>query len=487
MLYACHNAASIPREGAVRRASFRRLGGTHRRPVGLAPPHQHSRSSGNLPRNRSRCPNAGAACLNQGQSATEAQKNRLIDPRQVVVYEMRIGTPGFQPKRLIEARDARALSQVALADLIGRTSSTVSRWESGVQLPEPEAIEQLARATNLPIAFFFKEPAPLTRTVFFRSMASTTPAIRRRVRARLGWACEISAQVQRFVELPQVQLPQVSNIDFRTISDAQIEEVADECRKLWGLGSGPISDVCLAVENAGVCVIREEVGSADMDGLSVWSDLDDRPYILIASDKQNCVRSRMDVAHELGHLILHKHVPERELSVKSSFKELERQAFLFASAFLLPARSFATEMWSPSLTYFVSLKQRWKVAISAMIMRCRQLHLISEEQQLRLWKAYSARGWRKSEPLDDTLEIERPRLLSRAIALVVDERVRSKSQIIDDLQLSARDVESLCNLPRGYMSGEEAEIVRLKMRDAKSKSADEGFEGTVVPFRKKEV
>ncbi|MGA8757096.1 MAG: helix-turn-helix transcriptional regulator, partial [Stellaceae bacterium] len=61
---------------------------------------------------------------------------------------MRNGTPNFQPARLVEARDARGLTQVALGELINRMSSNVSRWESGGQSPEPDAVDALARALN---------------------------------------------------------------------------------------------------------------------------------------------------------------------------------------------------------------------------------------------------------------------------------------------------------------------------------------------------
>ena len=84
---------------------------------------------------------------------------------------MRSGTPGFRAERLVEARDSRGFTQVALAELINRTSSSISRWEGGGQSPEPGAVEAFARALNVPVAFFLRPlpdhgPAPM----FFRSM-----------------------------------------------------------------------------------------------------------------------------------------------------------------------------------------------------------------------------------------------------------------------------------------------------------------------------
>ena len=45
---------------------------------------------------------------------------------------MRVGTPGFVPERLVEARAARRIqSMKELAGILGVSPSSVSRWETG--------------------------------------------------------------------------------------------------------------------------------------------------------------------------------------------------------------------------------------------------------------------------------------------------------------------------------------------------------------------
>lgn len=400
--------------------------------------------------------------------------------------DMRNGTPGFQGTRLVEARDSRSLTQVALADLVGKTSSSISRWEAGDQTPEPEALEKLARALNVPATYFLRvQPAHGPAPMFYRSMASTTQVQRRRTQARLRWAQDISLELQQWLDLPAVEVPQLDAADYRDIRDGDIEEIASECRRRWELGSGPISDVMLAAENAGVVVVREEVGSATMDGLSNWSAADGRPYVLVASDKATCCRSRLDVAHEVGHLVLHGRLKSLTLGDTVAFKEVERQAFLFAGAFLLPAESFASEIWSPSLNSLLILKERWKVSVGAMVKRCGDLGIVSEEFQTRMWKHYSARGWRKSEPLDGELPPEAPRLLARSVRLLLDERVQTRRDLLGACRLPASDMEALCGLQRGFMMAEEAEVVtmpRLKHRPETASPEPTAGSGTVIPF-----
>lgn len=396
---------------------------------------------------------------------------------------MRIGTPGFQPKRLIEARDSRGLTQIALAELVNRKSSSISRWEIGAQSPEPEALEALGKALNVPVVFFMKPirnhgNAPL----FFRSMASTTQIIRKRTEVRLRWAQDISLKLQESVDLPEVNVPHLDVSDYREIRDEDIERAASQCRKHWDLGFGPISDLLLALENAGIIVVKEEVGTVKMDGLSNWSSVDDRPYILIAKDKDTCVRSRMDAAHELGHLVLHRGLKPKTLNNGADFKEIERQAFYFAGAFLMPEESFASEIWSPSLNAFISLKERWKTSVGAMIMRCKVLEIISEDHEERIWKYYSAKGWRKSEPLDDSLKPEEPRLLSRSVQLLINEGLYTHAELLNDFLLNAQDVESICNLPFGYMTARKAEVLHLPKLKERSEGSCSGKNGSIVPF-----
>jgi Zn-dependent peptidase ImmA (M78 family)/transcriptional regulator with XRE-family HTH domain len=402
---------------------------------------------------------------------------------------MRNGTPGFQASRLIEARESRGLTQLALAELATRTSSTISRWENGTQSPESDALESLAAVFNLPVSYFLKPtPDHGDAPIFFRSMASSTQSLRRRARARLRWGQDIALTLQDWVDLPALDVPVLEATDYRDIRNTDIEKMANKCRMQWGLGLGPMSDVLLVLENAGICVIKEEVGSAQMDGLSSWSSVDGRAYMLLAKDKDTCVRSRMDAAHELGHLVMHRHLKEKNLTEIGAFKEIERQAFYFAGAFLLPEESFSSEVWSPSLTAFVALKERWRTSIGAMIMRCSALNMMDDEYQRRLWKHYSSRGWRKKEPLDDTLVPESPRLLARSVKLLIDERVRSCRDLLEDFRLPAADVESLCGLPRGFMSNSEAEIVplpKLKARPSES-HIEKTTAGQVVPFERRQ-
>lgn len=397
---------------------------------------------------------------------------------------MRIGISGFQSERLLQARLCRGLTQTALATVIGRSSGTVSKWERGEQSPEPDALERLASCLGIPSSWFLKKaPDYGEKVCFFRSNSSITKEAQLISDIRLKWLNEISITLQHWIDWPTVNIPSLNNADHRNISDIEIEETALNVRKAWNLGLGPISDVILALENSGIICVREELGFTKMDGASKWFDTDNRPYIFLAADKANGVRSRFDAAHELGHLTLHNNVDNLEFYKR--YKEIERQADLFAGAFLLPAEAFAAEVTQPSLSTFLALKPRWKTSVAAMIMRCKQLEIIDSEYTTRLWKNYSAKGWRKGEPLDDQIKFEPIRLLPRAINLLLTEGNLTKNTILAALDLNPSDCERLCGLSNGFFNHDGSVLniknVRLKhtiTREPETKSST----GNIINF-----
>lgn len=401
---------------------------------------------------------------------------------------MRSGTPGFQPQRLTEIRKARGLTQSALSQYVSRSSSTISKWEKGDQTPDPEALENLSRVLNVRLSYFLRPIANHgQRPRFFRSMASTTKVAREKAESRLAWLQDISLGLQEYVDFPDVDIPTSPISDFRAISNNDIEKMATECRQRWGLGEGPISDVLLVMENAGVIVAYDHWDTSTMDGLSQWSDVDARPYALLASDKMTAVRSRMDAAHELGHLVLHRGVKDTEINNPADFKEIERQAFYFASAFLMSSGGFTSEVMRPTLDGLLAMKERWKVSVAAMVMRCHSLGFINEYHKTRLFKNSSQRGWRRQEPLDDVIEIEKPRLLQRSFRLIIEESIVRKEALVEELRFSPFDIEELVGLPEGYLSQKEAEVTvipKLKAKESIKSDEKKLAGGEVIAFPK---
>ena len=379
---------------------------------------------------------------------------------------MKPGTPGFVGLRLKEARDARGIAAASLAEMLGVTRAAVYQYESDEQSPRPIVMEKICAVLNLPAAFFLRplqtEAAGL---IFYRSLSSTKQQARARVERRMGWVHYIADTVREYVELPKPNIPVFDTPrDPQQLTQDEIEHKAVEARRFWGLDDGPLGSVVNLLENNGAVISRDDFLVDEVDALSQWRALDGVPYFLLNDRKGSAARSRMDLCHEIGHVLLH-----RELSMDDFVKHhklVEDQAFRFAGAFALPTESFVSELEMGSLTldFFQELKPTWKMSVGMMIKRTESLGLLSENQAERLWRKRAKNGWHLREPLDDELPVETPRLLPKAIHMALDNKVVSRQTFLAACPLAPNDIEILGGLERGYLIEPEATPRVLQFR-----------------------
>jgi Zn-dependent peptidase ImmA (M78 family)/DNA-binding XRE family transcriptional regulator len=385
------------------------------------------------------------------------------------------GVEGFVPARLRMARSARTLRQKDLADLVERADTTISKWESDDhdQKPDPAVLPRLAEVLGVEISWFFKPIDPAKGAAFFRSMKSELGRMRDKAEAKLGFVEAIDEALSEYVELPTVDVPDLmGDRDFRTVRTADIEHYARSLREHWSLGDEPIEDLLLVIENAGIVVAQDEIGSSKLDGVSRWSE-NGRPYMLLARDKNVGVRRRFDAGHELGHIVLHRRVSPADLA--EHFTLIEEQAMAFAGAFLLPESSFGDDVYSLSLEALLSIKSKWKVAVAAMIKRLAAMERITPEYERRLWQYYSYRRWRGFEPLDGDLPVEQPLNLAASIEMILDEGLVTRSDLVREIGLGAAEIAALSGVPEEYLLPVPPNLVRLKpsVRSANPPSAQD--------------
>lgn len=394
------------------------------------------------------------------------------------------GIQGFQEARLSQILAARRLTQVQLASMVGVSPATISKWRAGTQAPEREALERLAGVVNVTPEWFTRPPTEKVSLPLFRSNASAHVSARAMLEARLEWAQDIAVALMEFVDYPELNLPIRSFSNPEQITAEDIEEAACECRDMWRLGRVVIEDLALAVEGAGIILIREETGIAQIEGLSAWSKILKRPFILLSADKDNGYRSRFDLAHELGHLVLHRHI--QRTTDRDRHNLMEKQAHHFAGAFLLPAETFASDVRMPTtLDDLLLLKRRWGVSVAAITMRLYALGLLNEDGKLALFKRRSARWGGKSEPGDGDRKPEQPRLLHRTIDLLVDEHVMPLDAIPRHIGLAAFDIEMLAGLPEGYFLGKSNVVQLARLRTVRTNIEElVGQNRVILPFRR---
>lgn len=397
---------------------------------------------------------------------------------------MNTGTPRFVGSRLLEAREVRGLTQLALSEILGVSAQAISQYEKGQASPQPQVMEKLPAILGVQPSFFVtSRPEPGDTTLFFRSMARATATVRTRAKHKYHWLTDLVDYLGAYVELPAVQMPECHfSADPLAIEDEAVEQAATDLRRQWGLGDGAISNMTHLLENQGFIVSRIPLGAKTLDAFSNWREVEQRPYIVLGTEKDTAVRARLNAGHELAHMVLHRNIEGNVMRNTQAFKAMEAQAFRFAGAFLLPAETFRASFQIRSIAGLTSLKYDWNVSIGAMIMRARHLGLLSEAEEKRLWRNYARRGYRKREPLDDEITPEQPAVLEQALQLLVDERVQSRDQIRAAIPLAPSEIEALAGLPEGFLSSKPQVHLRGTANASRPSEASSAPGSTVIPF-----
>jgi len=353
------------------------------------------------------------------------------------------------PERLSEGRIAARMTQTQLAARVGVSRQSISYYEIGDKNPEPPILRKIAEELSLPIGFFTKESRPMfgrLSTNFFRKNGPDTKRRNQACDVFASWLSSFAFAFDKVVNFPEVDLPSFEpSSEF--YSDEEIEYAAEETRRAFGLGLGPISNTIRLVESKGVIVARYRIPDEKIEAFSFWSG--PRPFIFLASEKESGARARYDTCHELGHLVLHRGIGREDIENKETLKVIESEANRFAGAFLLPKKSFPNEVYSSRVESFIDLKARWKVSIQAMIYRCKDLGIFDDRQVTNAYKQIQYKKWKTTEPLDkgqSALAFEEPMLLNKVAKIVTESGVLSKDELISELELSVEDMEKFCGV-----------------------------------------
>ena len=317
----------------------------------------------------------------------------------------------FDGGRLTLARQLAGLRKNALAGQVQKTPTAVAAYESGLKRPAPATVAALALALDVAPDFFIARPHQLptaTTAPHFRSLRSTSQISRDQAHAYGCMAVDIATTIERHVEFPDRNLPSYP-VSIDMPADHAPEEAAQLLRRQWELPPGPIGHLVRLAENHGCLVVFSPPGNASVDAYSFDTPL--RPIILLNPAKDDYYRQRFDVAHELGHLVMH-------VDAEPGGRTVEDQAHRFAAEFLMPAEEIADQLPAKAdWRKLGQLKQQWNVSLQALLYRARSLKVMSDVTYRNAMTTVSNRGWRRREPGPMPL-LEQPSLLPRAIELL---------------------------------------------------------------------
>ncbi|ENK2913171.1 ImmA/IrrE family metallo-endopeptidase [Vibrio alginolyticus] len=341
----------------------------------------------------------------------------------------------FIPFRLKQARERRKLTKKALADLIGISSKTVSVYESHQPQFElqDEMIQKFAHALGYPFGYFFKdiEDTVDPESISFRAVTKLSSGLKLATEASSLNALELSEWIDsKFKSLPRVDLP-----DYSHDNRHDCEVAAMELRELWSLGELSIKNMIHLLESKGVRVFSLSEDCKDVDAFSFWKG--EKPFVVLNQFKTP-ERSRFDAAHELAHLVLHKH------GYQNKGREAELEADRFASSFLMPRGSVLSKVRpnaNATLKDIIALKRNWNVSAMAMIRRLFDLKCLTEWQYRQLSIKATKEGYRSAEP--EGLSRREQSLLLEKVFMSLKEKGYGRADICNELSLPMDELASL--------------------------------------------
>jgi Zn-dependent peptidase ImmA (M78 family)/DNA-binding XRE family transcriptional regulator len=331
----------------------------------------------------------------------------------------------FNGEKLALARRRRGFTKIFLADEAGITVRALTAFESGEYAPGTDTQVRLAEILDFPVAFFEGESLEEIdeQGVSFRSMKRMTAAQKHSALAAGAFAYEINKWIDHRFRLPPPNLPDLSG--------EAPDSAARILRNEWVLGQYSIRNMIHLVESKGVRVFSLFENAREIDAFSIWKGT--TPFIFSNRLKSSAHR-RFDIAHELGHLVLHKRgAPNGPLA--------EREADGFAAAFLMPSETVKrASNRMETVDDLISLKKKWLVSVGAIARRLKDTGMASEWGYRTLCIEISRRGYRTKEPDDYPPEKS---LVWEKIMTSLRATGDSSEAIASDLSIPTEEVEKL--------------------------------------------
>jgi Zn-dependent peptidase ImmA (M78 family)/DNA-binding XRE family transcriptional regulator len=290
----------------------------------------------------------------------------------------------LSPSRLAVARKRRGYTLTRLAAETGLSTKSLSNFENGHATPSPETLALLASSLRVAPSFLLADDLDEipVGAVSFRAL-SKMPARQRDSALSSGRiALLINDWIEARFDLPPADIPSLTN--------HKPENAAEIVRARWGLGERPIGNMLHLLEAHGVRIYSLTGENKALDAFSLhWRGC---PFVFLSTEKSG-ERGRFDLAHELGHLVLHgEHLePDRP--------EAEAEANRFAAAFLMPRASvLAQRLYNADTNQILNAKSIWHVAAMALTHRLHELNLLTDWGYRTACVNLSRMGYRSNEP-----------------------------------------------------------------------------------------
>ena len=300
------------------------------------------------------------------------------------------------------------------------SSQTLSKYERGKLQPTATTLNQIAAALGVKSAQLWGAPPCDVEWIAFRKRARLGKREQERIQSFVAEEFEKRVQLQEQIyEGNALEFP-VLSVPVRNLADA--EAAALVLRNTLNLGIDPIANLIGVLEDHYIHIIEVDANEA-FDGISaIARDIDGNVLAAAIATRSGLPgdRQRLNITHELGHLIL-------ELCENI---DPEKAAFRFGAAFLAPAEQLHRDVGEKrsriEKNELFYLKKRYGMSIQAILFRLRDLGIITDAYYKQWCIQINKFGWKKHEPIE--MPPEKPERFHQQVLRALSEEFISETE-----------------------------------------------------------
>ena len=292
----------------------------------------------------------------------------------------------------------RLAKNYSLDELVAATGGIVSKvalskYERDIIKPSNKVLTAIAKALNVKTINLALQPTVKVEFVAYRKGSCLSKKEQSNVESLVSSKLEDRVKIQDLLfSSSKPNLP-VKHYKVQSIGD--VESISTELRAKWKLGLDPIGNITELLENNFVHVMFID-NEKSFDGISALAYANDTQLKAAAVVSKNNIpgeRQRLNLAHELGHIVL---------DIAKNLDE-EKVAFRFGGAFLAPKETVLKvvgsrrEHFQPRELFI--LKKIFGISIQALLYRLKDLEIISQTSFSNWYRIINKNNWKKNEPM----------------------------------------------------------------------------------------
>lgn len=381
----------------------------------------------------------------------------------------------FVGKNLTNIRVLHCYTRKHLAEMLRITEQSVWQYENGYMSPKMEIVNELKKIFSVKSKYFYNEDF-LNNSgalkidqnhIAYRATTINSPQKTQAEAKHVEFINAFLGLIEKNIHYPKNQIALLREKTIGIMNDVShdrkvnIQYAANYAREFLDLDNNGNYNLLFMLEKKGVFVLEKAIGEK-IDAYSVWAD-EEKPFIILGNLKKSAVRRNFDLAHELGHLLLHYKVEFSSLD-KKSHREHESEADLFAGILLLPEEEFKKDFSViPKKSHpnsYLDMKKKWLVSIQALARRAYSLGLLDYQQYRYFNIMINKKGYKVTEPLDDQFKINRPGKIRSILQLLFENGHISLSTLLTTLNVDIEFLTKMLGIEKTFFDKYQNDIAK---------------------------